>query len=345
LSYTALVPFYGNLHNRIFKDDIHFVMFPIYGETHKKGVVTDNYVYPIFSLRRGGGVKGWKFWPVTGHEQKTPTLVTNSFLEVETNGGYDRWFAVWPFFLKDRSGIGTTNEAKRVVVLPFYSRLRSPSRDESSYGWPFGYWRINDREKMYKEQDWLWPLFVSATGSKTETRIFPFYSHAAGNGLESKFYLWPFYNYKMLDTGSLKRERTRILFFLFSDIREKVGSNGPSMRRVDFWPFYTWQRGMDQKERLQVMALLEPFFPNNRSITRDYSQLGSFWRREKDGKTGVASQSLLWTLYRHESGPGLKKYSLLFGLFQYQSTARGATWRLCAIPFGKKAARAAAPGP
>jgi hypothetical protein len=93
---------------------------------------------------------------------------------------------------------------------------------------------------------------------------------------------------------------------------------------------------MDRKERLQALSLLEPFFVNNQSIARDYSQLWSLWRTEKDGRTGAGSQSLLWNLYRHESGPRSKKYSLLFGLFQYQSGDKGANWRVCYIPFGKK---------
>ncbi len=92
-------------------------------------------------------------------------------------------------------------------------------------------------------------------------------------------------------------------------------------RRVDFWPFYTYHRDLDGNRRLQVLALLEPFFPNNRSIPREYSQLWSLWRAEKNARTGAASQSLLWNLYRHESAAQSKKVSLLFGLFQYQSDA------------------------
>lgn len=343
LNYTALAPFYGHLRNRLFRDDTKFVLFPIYSETRKKDVVTDNYLYPFFHRRHGDHLAGWQFWPVLGAEHKTPTFLTNSFDEVQTVGGYDRFFAAWPFFLKDHSGLGTTNPASRLVLVPFYSRLRSPLRDESSYGWPFGYWRIDDREKKYREQDFLWPLFVRARGEKTETRVFPFYSHAAGSGLESDFYLWPLYKFNRLQSGSLERERTRILFFLYSDIRETIDTSGETMRRVDFWPFFTWRRDMDQKERLQVMALLEPFFPNNRSLTRDYSQLWSFWRAEKNGRTGAASQSLLWNLYRRESGPQSKKLSLLFGLFQYQSNSTGASWRVCYVPIGKKPARATCP--
>jgi hypothetical protein len=336
LNYTAVVPFYGHLQNRLFHDDIKFILFPFYAETRKQEVVTDNYLYPFFHLRSGGNVTGWQFWPVLGAERKTPATFTNRSDQLETAGGYSRFFAAWPFFLKNRSGLGTTNAEDRLVVVPFYSRLRSPLRDESCYGWPFGYWRIDDRGAKVRERDFLWPFFEVARGEKTVTRIFPFYSRGTAAGLESEFYLWPLYKFLRFKTPAIERQRTRIAFFLYSDIREKNRQNGDHSHRVDFWPFFTWRRDMEQKERLQALALLEPFFPVNRSITRDYSQLWSLWRGEKDGRTGAASQSLLWNLYRHESGPGSKKYSLLFGLFQYQSGKKGANWRVCGIPFGKR---------
>src|SRR5262249_28320099 len=35
-NYTALFPIYGHLQNRLFRDEIFFVMFPVFGETRKK---------------------------------------------------------------------------------------------------------------------------------------------------------------------------------------------------------------------------------------------------------------------------------------------------------------------
>src|SRR5205823_11757416 len=46
LDYTAFLPFYGDLKNRFFRDEIHFVMFSLYVQTRKKDVITDNYVLP-----------------------------------------------------------------------------------------------------------------------------------------------------------------------------------------------------------------------------------------------------------------------------------------------------------
>src|SRR5665213_73767 len=125
-NYTALMPFYGLVVNRMLRDDIRVVLFPIFSETRKKDIVTDNYLYPFFHLRHGDGLNGWQFWPVIGMEHKTPTSRTNTLDEVEIIGGHEHFFAVWPFFLKGREGIGTTNEEHRLTFFPFYNRLRSP---------------------------------------------------------------------------------------------------------------------------------------------------------------------------------------------------------------------------
>jgi hypothetical protein len=343
LNYTAVAPFCGELKNRLFRDDIRFVLFPLYSETRKKDVVTDNYLYPIFHRRRGDHLTGWQAWPLAGAEHKAPTWRTNSLDEAETVGGHDKAFALWPLCFKSRLGLGTTNPAACVTVVPFYSRMRSPSRDETCYGWPLGFNSVHDREKDYVEHDFLWPLFVRARGAKTVTRCFPFYSRASFNGMESDFYAWPIYKFNRLQAPPLDRHRTRVLFLLYSDTVERNTQTRDFKRRVDFWPLYTYQRELDGNRALQVFAFLEPFFPNNRTISREYSPLWALWRAEKNARTGAASQSLLWNLYRHESAGNSKKTSLLFGLFQYQSTPDGCRWRVACLNVGKKRAHSPVP--
>jgi hypothetical protein len=84
-----------------------------------------------------------------------------------------------------------------------------------------------------------------------------------------------------------------------------------------------------------VLAPLEPILSGSKSIQRNYSPLWSLWRAEKNTKTGAASQSLLWNLYRRDIAPGSKKCSLLFGLFQYQSRPDGRQLRLFYLPVVK----------
>ena len=98
--------------NRLFRDDIFFVLFPIYVETRKRDVVTDNYLFPIFHLRHGDGLRGWQFWPLVGNEHKDVTLQTNGFNETEIIGGHDKFFALWPVYFHQNNNLGTENPEK-----------------------------------------------------------------------------------------------------------------------------------------------------------------------------------------------------------------------------------------
>lgn len=330
--YTALAPFYGHLKRRLFRDEIFFVMFPIYSETRKRDVVTDNYLYPFFDRRYGHGLHGWQFWPVVGREHKDVTTLTNNFGETEISGGHDKSFLLWPFYLRQDTGIGTDNPEKIRASIPFYAVARSPQRDSTSVVWPFLNW-IDDREKKYREWEGPWPFVVIARGpGKTTTRVLPLFGRSHNDTLESDFYLWPLYKYNRLHTDTLERERTRILFFLFADTTEKNLGTGKARERVDLLPLFTWHRDFDGNRRLQILAPLEPVLPGNSGIERNWSPLWSVWRAERNPGTGAASQSLLWNLYRYDRAPQAKKCSLLFGLFQYQSHAGSKKLRLLYIP-------------
>jgi hypothetical protein len=335
LNYTALFPIYGHLKRRLFRDEIFFVLWPIYVETRKRDVVTENYVFPFFHVRHGDGLYGWQFWPLYGREHKDVTSRTNGFGDVEIIGGHDKRFILWPFFLDRTSGIGTDNPKEEQALLPIYSFLRSPLRDSTTIGWPF-FSYVDDREKKYREWQTPWPLIIFARGEgKTTSRVWPFFSQARSATHESDFYLWPIYKYNRFHSDPADRRRTRILFFLYSDIVEKNTETGAALHRVDFWPFYTYRRDFNGNTRLQALAILEPFLSNNKSIERNYSPLWSLWRAEKNQRTQASSQSLLWNLYRRETSPAKKKVSLLFGAFHYQSGAEGKLVRIFYIPIVK----------
>ena len=162
-NYTALVPFYGHLRDRLFRDDIFFVMFPLYSETRKADVVTDNYVYPIFDLRHGEKLWGWQVWPLVGREHKDVTTRTNGFGDVSIIGGHQNFFLLWPFYFDEYTGIGTDNPAKERTLTLVFSKLRSPNRDQTSVIWPF-FSHVIDREKKYEEWQTPWPLVEFAHG-------------------------------------------------------------------------------------------------------------------------------------------------------------------------------------
>jgi hypothetical protein len=359
-NYTAVFPLYGTLKNRLFRDEIRFVLFPLYGQTQRRlspsrvEVTTDNYLYPFFHLRRGDGLRGWQFWPLAGHETKAVTTRINDFGELELVAGHETGFVLWPFYLHSHQGIGTDNPGRTVASLPWFSLERSRLRDTTIVLWPF-FIHTDDRARRYREWDLPWPLIVFArpTGppvdspavlrrwpasqfaggsGKTVTRVFPLFGQAYTERLLSEFYLWPLYKRNRAHVPPLDRDRWRLLLYLYSDLTEKNLDTGAALRRRDLWPVFTWRADREGCERLQVLAPLEPILPNNKSIERNWSPLWSLWRAEADLQTGARSQSLLWNVYRREETPEARKCSLLFGLFRYQSSAEGTRWRLFPLP-------------
>ncbi len=177
-------------------------------------------------------------------------------------------------------------------------------------------------------------MFDRGSGKYT-SRVWPFYSHSTNQSLTSDWIMWPVYKYSRVLAPPLYHERTRSLFFFYSDLKETNQETGASMRRMDLWPVFTHHRDFNGDERLQILSVIEPVLPDNHKVERIYSHVYALCRAERNGKTGANSQSLLWNLYRHDEWPEGKKTSLLFGLFQYQSTPAGRRWRVCYIPFGR----------
>lgn len=336
-NYTALFPIYGRVQSRLYRDEVFFVVFPLYSKTRKRDVVTVNYLYPIVHTRTGNGLTGWQVWPLAGHETKKITINTNRFGDAYTVAGHEKSFALWPVYYHNHFGVGTTNEGREQGFLPAYAALRSPARDQTTVLWPF-FSRIDDRERGYREHQMPWPFVVIARGEgKQTTRFWPFYAHAEGKGgaLETFSLLGPVYRYNRLTSNPLHRERSRVLYFLFSDVSETNIETQARRTRMDLWPFFTHRKDWDGSSRLQVLAVLEPLLPTNKSIERNWSPVWSLWRDEKNATTGASSQSLFWNLYRAEQTADTKKCSLLFGLFQYEKGSGGKRVRLFYVPMGK----------
>lgn len=331
-NYTAVVPFYGHLKNRLFRDEIEFVMFPAYSKTRKRDVVTRNYLFPIFHVREGDGLEGWQAWPFYGQEHKLVTTKTNNFGDEQLVGGRRRTFAMWPIYADVHEGLGTPNPQHQQMVLPAYSYFRSPQRDATTVIWPF-FTYIDDREKHYKEYQAPWPFVDFARGpGKRIDRVWPIYSQASSTNLESASLLWPVYRFNRIHTTDIDRRRTRVLFYLYSYTNEEDLKQKRFRRRIDLLPLFSYRRDYEGSTRLQLFAFLEPVLPASSNIEREYSQVWSVWRSQKNATNGNSSQSLLWNLYRREATPTTRKTSALFGLYKRESGPEGSKTRLLFIP-------------
>jgi len=330
--YTGVLPFYGTVRNRLFRDEIHWVMFPLYVQSRKRDLVTDNYVLPLFHLRHGDNLRGWQLWPLMGRERKGLTVRTNVAGEVVEIGPHEQSFFLWPLVMKSHTAIGQPAERRHRTVLPFYSEERSEARDATTYLWPF-FSLIDDRARGYREWAMPYPFIVVSKGpGKTGARFWPFYGQAHNDTLRTRFVLGPLYRSKELKSENLHRLRWNSCYFLYDSVDENNTETGKGYRRRGFTPFYHYVKDWNGRESLQVLAPLETILPHSDTLRRSLSPLWSLWRSEKNPAAGKSSQSLLWNLYRRDATAQGHKGSLVFGLFRWEKRPEGRTLQFFYLP-------------
>lgn len=336
-NYTAVVPIYGKLKNRLLWEEVNFILFPIYSRTKKKDVITENYLVPFFHIRKGAGLSGWQFFPIYGQENKIAFSFTNRYDEVEISPGHNRRFIIWPIYLEATTGIGTTNQSFQRAILPFFSYQESALRNSLTAPWPIGLTLTRDDEKKFREVGAPWPIIVIARGEgKNTTRFWPLYGTASNPYRESNFYLWPAYKFDRLSAPSVDVERVRLFLFLYSDSITINTESGDASRRTSLWPLFIQKIDEQGRERLVSPALLEPIFPSSAPIARNYSPLWGLCREEKNPLQGKYSKSLFWNLLREDRDKTKEKASFLFGLFQYEKTADSKKVKIFYIPVSNK---------
>ncbi len=333
--YTSVFPLYGDMYERFWRDEYHYVLFPLYGRTVKQGTTTRNYLYPIFSTTEGEKESGFQAWPLYGQSAK--------------EGVYRKRFVLWPFYMKEQSGLNTDNPTSKLYLLPLYAATDSPKSASRYYLWPFfGY--KTETEGNQEERDYFWPFVRTIRGDKrTMDSFLPFYSSDKKKESLKRWYMWPLLKHEELDSDVFRQERDRLLYFLYSDSRESWPKDGTERRRTAFWPLFVYNRDTHGIKSLSLPAPVESVL-DREGIERSWAP---FWRiyQQRWNEQGDSAVSFLWNLYWHERrGEDLAyeffplfayrsemkraDFKLLKGLVRYRNDAGKKTFSLLWLPFG-----------
>jgi len=336
-SYWSVFPFYGNIYDRFWRDEYHFLMFPLYGSTVKRGTTTSHYLYPIFSTTKGENESGFGVFPLYGQSEKA--------------GVYSKRFVLWPFYTWEKSGLDTDNPTEKSLFFPLYGSTDSPKRTSRTYLWPFfGY--TEDREKNIKEIDYFWPFVSTKRGENRNANTFlPFYSRETFYDGEKRWLLWPFFRHEEIRTEHFNRDSDRVLFFLYRSSLESWPKDGTERRRTALWPLFLYQTSPGGVSSLSLPAPVESVL-DKEGIEKNWAPLWRLYQRRWD-QDGNSASTLLWNLYWHErrgqelayelfplvSYRGLKLESelkLLKGLISLKSHGEERELSLLWLPFGLK---------
>jgi hypothetical protein len=334
--YFAFFPFAGKMYNWFGRDEIHFFLFPLYGQTHRQDRQIDNLLWPFFARVSGREESGYKFWPIYGQSEKT--------------GHYRKSFFLWPIFFSEDLELETDTPVRRRAAFPFYMSIDSAEKSEQFVLWPFFSERV-DNVQNYTEWNFPWPLIRVTRGeTRYGYRLLPFRSDETVEANRKRWYLWPVYKIEDTQTEKFERRRDRVLYFLYSDMREEWYQTGEEKRRVALWPLFGYSRAKGVSH-FHVFALLEPFFPANNAIERSWAPLWRIYQQKWDQR-GNRIISLFWNLYWQEkrdqaiawelfplleyqqTGSEEIDFRILKGLLRYQSGQDGKSLKLFYLPWG-----------
>jgi hypothetical protein len=334
----AWFPFAGVTESFLSYDRLEFVLFPLWMRTERGGRVTNHFLWPLISITTGTGGPSWSVIPF--------------YSESVYEGRYDRRVWIWPFFSLHKNHLNLPPEKRETLWMfwPFYGHTTRGTYSANTVVWPFFGWST-DRSTGFWTLDAPWPLVEFMRSPKEDierTRVWPFYSHYHGDGLDSTWYMWPLVNVRR--ELYEKSEKNSVYLIPFWQSWKRVDEDAGVFEYQKLWPLYV-REGREQSERHFAFPALNPLWRTpeiddmyawiwelytrdvDQDMVRERSWLG-LYRREKDAAEDRRSFSFLWAhrSYR-ENGSRIHETSLLFGLIRWRSTDDDAfDWLGPAIP-------------
>lgn len=297
-SYGGLFPIYGRLNHRFRKDQIRFVLWPVYSDSREGDSRTYNVLWPIFSYTEGTGESGVAIWPLYGHQEK--------------EGEYSKYFALWPIFFSHKTDLDTDNPKRFTAVFPLFANSGSPEKDSMSFLWPlFNY--ADDKRNNYKQWDIPWPIFHYGKGEELKSsRLFPFYGHKRKPDSKTGFFLWPIYTYSKEILEDY--EDTTYRFLLINKYRKKVWKGRfNDAKSVRIWPLFYYNR---KKDGIMKFSFPELIPVEDEGFERNWAPLFRLYEYNRDSRDNMESR-FLWGLYIHKKGDSRESFEVTF-LISYE---------------------------
>lgn len=299
-NYTAIFPFFGHIKDRFGRDEIKFVMWPIYTWQRKDDVTATTILWPFISFSSYPGGGGFKLWPLFGSSEK--------------KGTFKKSFILWPFYNYQWAQLKSGGTYECTVMFLIMGKERSPAGKADSILWPF--FMHTENFKTGVTEDWYpWPLFGKGRGKDyTKDQYLPFFSTTKEGGTKDDAILWPIATFTDRQTADSHYTSARVLP-LWYDVKEEWPKDKSRETYFHLWPlFHTSKKrnGVEKTESLSPIWLRE-----NDGWERNWAPFFWLFQTGKD-KDGVRYDHFLHRVYRHESGKdyGLLELKPLFRIWQ-----------------------------
>jgi len=287
-TYGGFFPIYGKFKNRFGKEEITFVLWPVYSKIKYKDHIAFNYLWPFIRTvkdkKKSDSSKygGFKIWPLFGHFKE---------------GDSEREFFLWPFYIRNCFKDSEGDYANKLIVFPFYIKEDTDSYNKKIILWPF-FQKVYAKTYNYHQLDAPWPFYRKIEGEEIEgRRYWPFYGYVKRDGSFDYFFIWPLYFYKEehITQKKIKFDEKEHRFLIFSKYRYTEKTNNPIQREYRIWPLGYGYENNHETQFYYFPAIL-PF--RDEGLERNYNAFLKIW--EYYQKKDYIFFKLLWGLYRYE---------------------------------------------
>lgn len=299
-SYGGVFPFGGLFKDRFDRDEIQFVLWPLYTRIREGETQTYNILWPIFSLTSGGMRSGFRIWPFYGQEKQ------------EGEGAYQKIFFLWPLGLYQQRYLDTDHPKTYFYILPFYLSERSPNENKKIFLWPFFNFYF-EKHFNYFQVDFPWPIFQYARGEKAEAfKLWPIITYRKVDDRERMYFLWPLF-YQEKEENDEKDEVLNLFLYVIKFHQVYYKQEDRWERVSKFWPFFRHAEDGRGMVHFYFPALMPADWEG---LERHYGMLFRVFEYYQDGK-GKEVSKFLWGLYYHQKQKDLNRIDVGF-LFNYQ---------------------------
>ena len=278
----ALFPIGGKMRNFLGRDEIAFVLFPLYLEYTRGELRQRNYLWPVLSFSEGGGYNGFRLWPLYGY--------------FEQQDKYRRQFALWPIYSHQTFDLDKEQSGERTMVFRLFAREDSARRRYRSILWPF-FGHEENFARNFEEYSAPWPFIIITRGDVHQTRLWPLYGYKRADDEEMWSLLWPFWRrreFAIAQDEHVREVRLNPIVY-YETITSDSGEIIKHRERV--WPLWRFRRYKDGSTRFKMLSLL--WFSDERGFERQYSPLWTIYDRAEQ-PDGDCQTRALWGLIQHD---------------------------------------------
>ena len=327
-SYHALFPITGTVQGHFSRDEISWVLWPLYLHTEKNGLVTTSTPWPFIQTVTGTQ-RGFALWPLYGRRSNAATGSHHSFF---------LWPLGWDHTIPppEDSPAGTP-PGRQFGFIPFYTVEQHEGFKNENYVWPFFGHTDRTVPYRYSETRYFWPFFVQGRGdNQMIDRWGPFYTHSIIKGLDKTWIMWPLVRQAKWEDSGVAQTRTQFLYLLYWSHRERSLTNPAAAPadRTHVWPLFSkWDNGAGKKQ-FQLFSPFDVLLPYSNEWRETWTPFFALYRFDQRNPED-RNWSVLWSLitwhhtydiqefhlgplFSNRSGPQSKRVAFGNGLFGWQ---------------------------